>query len=158
MLVTLVAGIVTLAALAAMYRPLLFASVDEEVAEARGVPTRWLSMVFMLVLALAVSEAVQVVGVLLIFALLVTPAAIAERLTARPAVAIALSALLALLFTWAGLTVAFYTPYPVSFFITSFAFATYVLVRGLPLLLRWLPGFSAASSKLTEVKEEARSL
>jgi zinc/manganese transport system permease protein len=129
--ITLVAGIVTLLALGTLYRPLLFASLDEDVAEARGVPVRFLSIAFMLLLALAVAEAVQVVGVLLIFALLVTPAAIAERLTARPPVALALSVLLALLFTWAGLTVAYYTPYPVSFFITTFAFATYLLVRAL---------------------------
>jgi zinc/manganese transport system permease protein len=135
-LVTLAAGIMTVVVLAAIYRPLLFASLDEEVAEARGVPTRVLSVVFMLILALAVSEAVQVVGVLLIFALLVTPAAIAERLTARPPIGIALSALLALLFTWGGLTVAFYSPYPVSFFITSFAFGAYLLVRLLPLARR----------------------
>ncbi|MFI5273589.1 MAG: metal ABC transporter permease [Ktedonobacterales bacterium] len=127
--VTLVAGVVTVVALAAIYRPLLFASVDEEVAEARGVPVRWLAVAFMVLLALAVSEAVQVVGVLLIFALLVTPPAIAERLTGHPPRALLLSVLLALLFTWGGLAVAFYLPYPVSFFITSFAFGTYVLVR-----------------------------
>ena len=127
--VTLVTGVVTLALLAAVYRPLLFASLDEEVAEARGVPVRPLGIAFMVLLALAVSEAVQVVGVLLIFALLVTPAAIAERLTARPPLAITLSAGLALLFTWFGLVVAYYSPHPVSFFITSIAFATYVAVR-----------------------------
>ncbi|MBA3948292.1 MAG: metal ABC transporter permease [Herpetosiphonaceae bacterium] len=134
--VTLVGGLITLTALAAMYRPLLFASLDEDVAEARGVPTRFLSIAFMLILALAVSAAVQVVGVLLIFALLVTPAAIAERLTARPPVGILLSALLALLFTWGGLTIAFYVPYPVSFFITSLAFGAYVLTRLLLLIGR----------------------
>lgn len=128
-LVTLLAGVITLLAVAALYRPLLFASLDEEVAEARGVPVRLLSVVFMVILALAVSEAVQVVGVLLIFALLVTPAAIAGRLTARPARALLLSVILALLFTWGGLTVAFYSPYPVSFFITTFAFGAYLLVR-----------------------------
>lgn len=128
-LVTLVAGIITLAALAAIYRPLLFASVDEEVAEARGVPVRFLAIAFMVLLAVAVSEAVQVVGVLLIFALLVTPAAIAERLTARPPIALLLSVVLALLFTWGGLAVAYYSPYPVSFFITTFAFGTYLLTR-----------------------------
>ncbi len=128
-LVTLLAGVITLLAVAALYRPLLFASLDEEVAEARGVPVRFLSVVFMVILALAVSEAVQVVGVLLIFALLVTPAAIAGRLTARPARALLLAVTLALLFTWGGLTVAFYSPYPVSFFITTFAFGTYLLVR-----------------------------
>ncbi|HEY7973719.1 MAG TPA: metal ABC transporter permease [Ktedonobacterales bacterium] len=128
--VTLLAGVVTLGAMLAIYRPLLFASLDEDVAEARGVPVWWLSIAFMALLALAVSEAVQVVGVLLIFALLITPAAIAERLTVRPAYAIALSVALALCFTWAGLAVAFYLPYPVSFFITTFAFATYTIVRG----------------------------
>jgi zinc/manganese transport system permease protein len=128
-LVTLIAGTITLLAMAALYRPLLFASFDDEVAQARGVPVRFLSVAFMVILALAVSEAVQVVGVLLIFALLVTPAAIAERLTARPGRAIAISVLLALGFTWAGLFIAYYLPYPVSFFITSLAFGSYVLVR-----------------------------
>jgi len=127
--VTLVAGVVTIAAIAIMFRPLLFASVDSDVAEARGVPVRLLSIIFMVVLAISVSEAVQVVGVLLIFALLVTPPAIAERLTARPGMAIALSVLLALLFTWIGLFVSFYLPYPVSFFITTLAFVTYLVVR-----------------------------
>ena len=128
-IVTLVAGVVTLAAIAIMFRPLLFASVDSDVAEARGVPVKLLSILFMVVLAISVSEAVQVVGVLLIFALLVTPPAIAERLTARPGMAIALSVLLALLFTWVGLFVSFYLPYPVSFFITTLAFVTYLVVR-----------------------------
>ena len=128
-LVTLAAGVITVAALAAMYRPLLFASLDDEVAAARGVPVRALSIAFMLLLALAVSEAVQVVGVLLVFALLVTPAAIAERLTVRPPLVMAVSAGLALLFTWLGLTLAFYSPPPVSFFITAIAFATYIAVR-----------------------------
>ena len=127
--VTSVAGVVTLAAIAIMFRPLLFASVDSDVAEARGVPVRLLSILFMVVLAISVSEAVQVVGVLLIFALLVTPPAIAERLTASPGKAIALSVLLALLFTWVGLFVSFYLPYPVSFFITTLAFITYLAVR-----------------------------
>ncbi len=128
-LVAIVFAVFALVALAALYRPLLFASLDEDVAEARGVPVRFLSIAFMVLLAVAVSEAVQVVGVLLIFALLVTPAAIAERLTARPALALLLSMLLALLFTWAGLTVAYYAPYPVSFFITTFGFGAYLLAR-----------------------------
>ncbi len=127
--VTLIAGVITLAAMGAVYRPLLFTSLDEEVAESRGVPVRALSVAFMVILALAVSEAVQVVGVLLIFALLVTPPATAELLTARPVRAMTLSVVLALLFTLGGLTIAFYLSYPVSFFITTFAFATYLLVR-----------------------------
>src|SRR5205807_5847814 len=127
---TFVAGAVTVLLVLAVYRPLLFASLDDEVAAARGVPVRALSIVFMVVLAVAVSEAVQVVGVLLIFSLLVTPPAIAERLTVRPPLVIALSVGLAVAFTWLGLAVAYYAPYPVSFFITSIAFATYLVVRG----------------------------
>jgi zinc/manganese transport system permease protein len=127
--IVVAAAIPTLVALAVLYRPLLFSSVDESLAAARGVPVTPLSIAFMAVLALAVTEAVQVVGVLLIFALIVTPAAIAIRWTHRPAAAIAVSAGLALLFTWSGLTVAFYSPHPVSFFITSMAFGTYLVVR-----------------------------
>ena len=121
MLVTAASGAASLLAIAAIYRPLLFSSVDEAVAAARGVPVTGLAIGFMVVLALAVTEAVQVVGVLLIFALIVTPAAIAARLTSRPAVAIPVSVLLALLFTWAGLSI--------GFFITSLAFAAYLAVR-----------------------------
>jgi zinc/manganese transport system permease protein len=127
--VTFVAGSVTVLLVVAVYRPLLFATLDEEVAEAKGVPVRGLSIAFMVILAVAVSEAVQVVGVLLIFALIVAPAAIAERFTTRPSGGVLLSAILAVLFTWAGLTAAYYIPYPVGFFITSFAFGAYLLAR-----------------------------
>jgi zinc/manganese transport system permease protein len=127
--ITLVAGIVTVVALIAVYRPLLFSSVDEELASAKGVPVTVLSIVFMAILAVAVTEAVQVVGVLLIFALIVTPAAIAVRFTSRPSIAILTGIVLALLFTWLGLAIAYYSPHPVSFFITSLAFFTYLGVR-----------------------------
>jgi zinc/manganese transport system permease protein len=127
--VTLVAGSVTVLALVIVYRPLLFATLDEEVAEAKGVPVRALSIAFMVILAVAVSEAVQVVGVLLIFALIVAPAAIAERFTTRPSRGVLLAALLAVLFTWTGLTIAYYVPYPVGFFITTIAFWSYILAR-----------------------------
>jgi len=127
--VTFVAGFLTVLALVVVYRPLLFATLDEEVAEAKGVPVRGLSIAFMVVLAIAVSEAVQVVGVLLIFALIVAPAAIAERFTTRPSRGVLLSALLAVVFTWVGLTVAYYLPYPVGFFITTVAFWSYILAR-----------------------------
>src|SRR5205823_3534605 len=127
--VTFAAGFLTVLALVGVYRPLLFSTLDEEVAEAKGVPVRGLSIAFMVILAIAVSEAVQVVGVLLIFALIVTPAAIAERFTIRPSRGLLLSATLAVLFTWAGLTIAYYLPYPVSFFITTIAFWSYLLAR-----------------------------
>jgi zinc/manganese transport system permease protein len=127
--IALVVGALTLLALGAMYHPLLFASLDEEAAEAKGVPVQFISVAFLLILALAVAEAVQIVGVLLVFALLVTPAAIAERLATRPASALLLSVLLALLFTWGGLAIAYYLPYPLGFFITTLAFGTYLVAR-----------------------------
>src|SRR3977135_3651880 len=92
---TFVAGAITVLLVLAVYRPLLVAPLDEEVAEAKGVPVRALSIVFMIVLAVAVSEAVQVVGVLLIFALIVAPAAIAVRFSSRPPIAIGIGILLA---------------------------------------------------------------
>jgi zinc/manganese transport system permease protein len=111
-------------------RPLFFASIDPDVAAARGVPVRLLAFGYLILLALVVAVAVQVVGVLLIFALLVTPAAIAQDVTTRPAVAAVVAVVLALIFTWMGLAVGYFTPYPVGFFITTFAFGTYLLVRG----------------------------
>lgn len=128
-------GLGTIAILLVIARPLLFVSLDPDVARARGVPVRTVSMLFLVLLAITVGEAVQVVGALLIFALLVTPAAIAERLVLRPYVAFVCSAALALAFTWAGLTIGFYLPLPVSFVISALAFATYVgviLIQRMP--------------------------
>ncbi len=125
--ITLVASIVVLAAVALVYRPLLFASLDEDVAEAKGMPMLLIGIIFMLLVAVATSIAVQVVGVLLIFALMVTPAAIAQRLTKLPKSAMVLSVIIALGATWAGIFIGFYEPYPVSFFITTIVFALYVL-------------------------------
>jgi zinc/manganese transport system permease protein len=122
-------GLVILGAVALVYRPLLFASLDEDVAEAKGMPMLFLGTVFMLVVAVAVSMSVQVVGVLLIFSLMVTPAATAQQLARRPQRAIMISVAIALAATWIGLFVAFYEPYPVSFFITSIVFTLYLLVR-----------------------------
>jgi zinc/manganese transport system permease protein len=128
-LITIATSGVVLALFTAVYRPLLFASLDEEVAQARGIPVGAIGIGFMLLMALAVSEAVQVSGVLLIFALLVAPGAIAERIARRPATALAVSGCLAVLITWASLTLAYYTPYPVSFYVTSLAFAGYIAAR-----------------------------
>jgi zinc/manganese transport system permease protein len=128
-----VAGALTLAVMVAVYRPLLFASIDEDVAEGRGVPVRALSVGFLLVLAVAVTAAVQVVGVLLIFSLLVVPGAIAERLCRTPGRAIGLCVASSVLFVWAGLVVTYYTKFPVGFLITAFAFVAYLTVRLLPL-------------------------
>ncbi|HEY3084681.1 MAG TPA: metal ABC transporter permease [Candidatus Dormibacteraeota bacterium] len=128
-LLTLVLAVAGITVLVLIGRPLVFASVDPDVAEARGVPVRALSIAFLLILAVAVAITVQIVGTLLIFALLVAPPAIALRLTARPAVAVALSLSLALVFTWLGLAFAYYTNVPVGFLITTLAFVAYVAVR-----------------------------
>ena len=126
---TLIASVVILAVLAVVYRPLLFSSLDEDVAEAKGLPTFALGIIFMLLIAVATSIAVQVVGVLLIFSLMVTPAAIALQLAKRPRLAIMISIAIAVAATWAGLFIAYFTIYPVSFFITSIVFILYLLVR-----------------------------
>jgi zinc/manganese transport system permease protein len=119
---------VILVAVALVYRPLLFASLDEDVAEAKGLPMLLLGIIFMLLVAWATSISVQVVGVLLIFSLMVTPAAIAQRLTKRPRQGMIISVIIALAATWLGIFIAYYEPYPVSFFITSIVFALYIIV------------------------------
>jgi len=128
-LALLAAGLGALAVLAMIGRPLLFASVDPEVAAAGNVPVRALSVVFLLLLGVAVAEASQITGTLLVFALLVAPAATAQTVTTRPAVGLVLSPLIALVVTWGGLTLAYRWPYPIGFFVTSLAFAAYVIAR-----------------------------
>ena len=126
---TLLFTIVILAGIAVLYRPLLFSSLDEEVAEAKGLPTMFIGVAFLLLVAIAVSIAVQVTGVLLIFSLMVTPAATAQHLASRPGSVIWISVAIALAVTWAGLFVSFYEPYPASFFITATVFTLYIVVR-----------------------------
>ena len=110
-----VLGLITLAALAAIMRPLVFASLQPELAEAKGVPLRFIATAFLAIVALAVSECAQIVGVLLVFTLMVGPPAAAQRLTTRLWSGLALSAGLALAEAWLGITIAYYTDWPVSF-------------------------------------------
>lgn len=126
-LTLLVAGIVVLGVLTVMARPLLFASVDPAVAAARGVPVRLLGAGFLVLLGVAAAGTSQVTGSLLVFALLVAPAATAARLTARPAVGAALSVLIALVVTWVGEGIAFFSPYPIGFWVTTLAFGAFLL-------------------------------
>ncbi|MHB8235261.1 MAG: metal ABC transporter permease [Solirubrobacteraceae bacterium] len=118
-----------LLALCALGRPLLFASLDADVAAARGVPVRAVSLAFLLVLGLAVAATSPVTGVLLVFALLVAPAASAQALTARPLLSLLLTVALGLLVVWLGLGIAYFSVYPAGFFIATVAFAIYVLAR-----------------------------
>ncbi|MFN2569273.1 MAG: metal ABC transporter permease [Candidatus Dormibacteria bacterium] len=132
-IILLVAAVLAVAGLAAVARPLLFASVDPDVAAARGVPVRALSVGFLILMGLAVAESAQITGTLLVFALLVTPAATAHQLTGRPAAGAAISVMLAVAFVWLGLSVAYFTAYPVGFLVTTIAFAAYLVAR----LTRW---------------------
>jgi zinc/manganese transport system permease protein len=126
-LTLLAAAAAALAVLAAIGRPLFFASTDPEVAAARGVPVRVLSVVFLVLLGVAAAEVSQITGALLVFALLVMPAAAAQQLTARPALSLPLTVIIALAVTWLGLGVSYFSVYPVGFFVTTFGFAAYVL-------------------------------
>jgi zinc/manganese transport system permease protein len=127
--VLLVVAVVVLGVLAVIGRPLLFASVDADVAAGRGVPVRLLSTVFLILLGAAAAGASQITGTLLVFALLVMPAATAQVLTARPILSLTLAVLLALIVTWLGLITAYYSPYPIGFYVSTFAFTAYVVAR-----------------------------
>jgi zinc/manganese transport system permease protein len=129
-LVLLIAGACCLAVLAALGRPLLFATIDPAVAAARGVPVRAVGAAFLVLLGVAAAGTSQVTGSLLVFALLVAPAATATRLTARPLAGLVLSVCLALLVTWLGEAAAYFSVYPIGFWVTSFAFALYLAATG----------------------------
>jgi zinc/manganese transport system permease protein len=122
-----VVAIVVVGALGAIARPLFFATIDNDVAQARGLPVRLLSTAFLVLLGCAVAEVSQITGALLVFALLVMPAASAQQLTAAPALSFALTIALAVLITWLGLAVAYFSVYPVGFFVTSFGLAAFVV-------------------------------
>jgi zinc/manganese transport system permease protein len=111
-----------------IYRPLLFSSVNALVAEAKGVPVRILSIIFMALLGLAVTMAVQAVGTLLLFALVVTPAATAIMLTPRPVLAMVISTTLSLSAVWLGLCASAMFNLPPSFPIVTIACATWSIV------------------------------
>jgi zinc/manganese transport system permease protein len=143
-LTLLAIGAGALVVLAIIARPLLFASVDPEVAAAAGLPVRALSLGFLLLLGVAVAETAQITGALLVFALLVLPPATAQTITGRPAFGLWLSLTLAIGVTWAGLVAAYYTPYPTGAFITTFSFAAYTLARG----TRWFAERSRSTQRV----------
>ena len=120
-------GVLCLGILGGISRPLLFASLQPELADAKGVHLKLLSAVFLAIVALATAECAQVVGVLLVFALMVGPAATAQRLTTKITAGVLLSAALALVEAWSGLALAFYTDWPTSFWITAISTAIYLL-------------------------------
>ena len=122
-------ALAAMATLTALARPLLFASVDREVARASGVPVALLDALFLLVLGLAIAAISQLTGALLVFALLVAPPAAAQRLTLRPVAGLVLSVVLALVTIWLALAIAYFSIYPVGFYVTTIGFVIYVLAR-----------------------------
>ena len=122
----------SLIALAAIMRPLIFSSLQPELAEAKGVPLRFVSTAFLALVAIAVSACAQIVGVLLVFTLMVGPPAAAQRITTGLWSGLFVSALFALAEAWLGLTMAFYTDWPVSFCIACLSALGYFICVALP--------------------------
>ena len=129
----------TLTALATIMRPLAFASFQPELAEAKGVPLRLVSIAFLAIVAVAVSECSQIVGVLLVFTLMVAPPAAAIRLTTRLWNGLGLSVVLAVTEAWLGLTLAFYSDWPVSFCISALGALVYFASLSVAEWGRWCP-------------------
>jgi len=124
-------GLASLAALGLISRPLLFASIEPEVAEAKGVPVRLYSVLFLGIVGLATAGCAEIVGVLLVFTLMIGPAATAQRMTNRFGPGLLLAAVLALGEAWLGITLAFYTNWPSSFWITGLSAAGYLVAVNL---------------------------
>jgi zinc/manganese transport system permease protein len=135
-LVTAIFSVLAVVSLLTLFRPLLFSSFDPEVAQARGVPVRLLGIIFLVLVAITVSMSVQVVGILLVFTLLVGPAATANRLIPHPIGAIVLAVILGVAYTWTGIFLAAISNVPVSFCIAAISFGVYLPVRLLSPLWR----------------------
>ena len=122
-------GAVVIVGLAIVWRPLMFASVDPDVAAARGIPVRLLSIVFMVLLGLATAVSIQIVGALLVLSLLVTPAAAAMRVTSTPRLVVSLSVLFALTSIVGGILLALGSSIPISPYVTTISFSIYLVCR-----------------------------
>ncbi len=125
-------AVISFGALGGIARPLIFASLQPELAEAKGVPVRTVATAFLMIVAIAVAECAQIVGVLLVFTLMVGPSAAAQRFTRHIGAGVALAAALALIEAWGGLMLAYYTDWPTSFWITALSGCVYFLS-----LLNW---------------------
>ena len=124
-----VAAVVVMLALVAIWRPLTFASVDPDVAIARGVPVRALALGFMVLLGISVALSIQIVGALLVLALLITPAAAAMRVTSSPRLVVTLSIVFAMAATVGGILLALGGRLPISPYVTTLSFLIYVVCR-----------------------------
>lgn len=147
---TLLAGcaVVVMAALGAIWRPLTFASVDPELAEARGVPVRGLSLVFMFLLGVSVALSIQVVGALLVLALLITPAAAALKVTSSPRLVVLLSVAFACTSVVGGILLALGGRIPISPYVTTISFVIYLVCR----IISWRRSKKATASESRAVQ------
>ena len=123
-------GVVCIAAVAVLYRPLMLSSVVPEVAEAKGIRARRMEICFLIVVALATAMTVPVVGALLIFSLMIGPPAAARSLTSRPGLAMLWSVVIALVTVWAAVAASYTYNWPVGFFVGTLAALSYGLGRG----------------------------
>jgi zinc/manganese transport system permease protein len=131
-----VLGLVCLIAVAALYRPLMFSSVVPDIAEAKGIRSYRMQMAFLVVVATATTVTVPVVGALLMFSLMVGPPAAARTLTSRPALAMSLSVVIALVTVWGAIAISYRSNWPVGFFVGVFGAASYAVGRGVAALRR----------------------
>lgn len=152
-----VLGAVSVAVIVFMFRPLLLSSALPEVAEARGVPPRRMELVFLLVMALATSMTVPVVGALLMFSLMIGPAAAARSLTARPGLAIILSVVIALVTVWAAIAASYQSNWPLGFFVGVIGAAFFLGGKAWALLVPTRPPQAPGKSENT-FRLAARSL
>jgi zinc/manganese transport system permease protein len=142
-------GVVAIGLIAAMFRPLLLASAMPEVADARGVSTRWMELAFLLVMALATSMTVPVVGALLMFALMIGPSAAARSFVKRPGHAIALSIAIALATVWIGIAASYHTNWPLGFYVGVIAAGFFLVGQGWTAVRRrWLVRAARPASPL----------
>jgi zinc/manganese transport system permease protein len=141
-------GVVAVAAIALIYRPLLLASALPEVADARGVSTRRMELCFLMVMALATSMTVPVVGALLMFALMIGPAAAARSFTRRPGRAIAVAVAIALVTVWIGIAASYHTNWPLGFFVGVIAAGFFLLGQAWTAIRRHAiaPRYAASST------------
>ncbi len=122
-------ALASIATIAVLYRPLLYSSVIPDIAEAKGVASHRMELAFLLVLAAATALTVPVVGALLIFSLMIGPPAAARSFTNRPAVAIILSVIIALITVWAAIAISYQTNWPIGFFVGTLSALAYAIGR-----------------------------
>jgi zinc/manganese transport system permease protein len=141
-------GIVSVVTIAAVYRPLLLASALPEVADSRGVSTRRMELCFLMVMALATSMTVPVVGALLMFALMIGPGAAARSFTKRPGYAIVLAVAIALVTVWIGIVASYHTNWPLGFYVGVIAAGFFLLGQAWTAIRRYAiaPRYAASST------------